>query len=326
MTMADLYCSLESFDYPTGSLEYDRCNGYDLQWGSMEEFTLWLQEEASKSIKLVSCGLNTNDEIPRDHQWVFCRKFVCARNSVDLLSDLEGMCPCQLQIKAYQGTSIVLGLYNANHSHNIPQKKSLHLSEDTLSQIDSLFGSRKGNYKSLPQASPGPTRISSPKNGSSPGPLSSEFDEEDENEAEPIGSKSRDSEVGHTDAYDATIITTISSQIQILAARFSNEPPPPVTQAIFALKLAVDAVISELQLEKSILTDQFPSQTTMVTPSTAGPWVENIQMSASNTGGIPTAVKRKMYGDEGDAPGERPGKLTKSGTGQPAQHPYVIYS
>ncbi|KAH9039172.1 hypothetical protein EDB84DRAFT_1246625, partial [Lactarius hengduanensis] len=113
-----------------GSITYDRENGYDLEWESIDEFHQWREnEQRAHGIELrlaqtVSSGGSA--------VYTASRLYVCARQGTggdtgyqrktDRKSRkehkrLDTGCPCQVKIKIYPDTLTILGRYVPDHSH-----------------------------------------------------------------------------------------------------------------------------------------------------------------------------------------------------------------
>jgi hypothetical protein len=142
-----------------GSITYDRENGFNLEWDSIESFKDWLDnEQTTQSIelklskiahgKLLVCTTN--------------QTFRCTRNGTGGRSKYQkkttrerrieskriaGGCPCFVQIKTYPHTDIVLGKYNSNHSHPIGMEnlKFIRMRDSTKEMIASMVRSGMNN-------------------------------------------------------------------------------------------------------------------------------------------------------------------------------------
>ena len=113
-----------------GSITYDRENGYDLEWESIDEFHQWHENEQrahGTELRLVhtasSCGsaLYTASQL-----WVCPRQGTGGEKDYQRKTNqksrkerkrLDGGCPCQVKIKVYAHTPTILGRYTPDHSH-----------------------------------------------------------------------------------------------------------------------------------------------------------------------------------------------------------------
>jgi hypothetical protein len=124
----------ESSETPTtskrkGSFNWDRENGWAMEWASIAEFEAWLREEQlAKSIELILSGTRTG-------KWLWTKKwtYVCSRQLSGGKSKYEKKypdrqrkidskktgCRCQLVIKHYPDTLTILGRYAEEHDHEI---------------------------------------------------------------------------------------------------------------------------------------------------------------------------------------------------------------
>lgn len=98
-----------------------------MSWGSWEEFFLFLaQEEASKCIELRKVSVKTGAD-----RYLERIAYVCAWSGTGGVKSYEKKhpnwsrkvpskgtdCPCELVIKTYHNTPMVLGRYCADHNH-----------------------------------------------------------------------------------------------------------------------------------------------------------------------------------------------------------------
>ena len=112
-----------------GSMPYNQKNGYNLEWESRADFNNWLTHEQ------VAIGIEiqvSKTQASKLHLYSTCKTFCCARNRTGGKShyvkkmacerktdskQIEGRCPCFVQIKTYPDTNTILGKYNQDHSH-----------------------------------------------------------------------------------------------------------------------------------------------------------------------------------------------------------------
>ncbi|EDR01871.1 uncharacterized protein LACBIDRAFT_332839 [Laccaria bicolor S238N-H82] len=120
-----------------GTFEYDRENGYDLQWDSWAEMESFVcAEEERKNIELVRKEIWRNKR--PNKRWVETHYFVCARQGAGGASKYtkkkpgwtrsvplkRTRCDCRLTVKTYPGMSVVLGAYQSEHMHMIGQENA----------------------------------------------------------------------------------------------------------------------------------------------------------------------------------------------------------
>jgi hypothetical protein len=114
-----------------GSITYDREeNGYNLEWESRADFNEWLTHkqmatgieiQISKTQKSKLHDLySTCETLHYAHNTTggkshYVKKMMCERKINS--KQIEGGCPCFVQIKTYPHTNTVLGKYYHNHSH-----------------------------------------------------------------------------------------------------------------------------------------------------------------------------------------------------------------
>ncbi len=114
-----------------GSITYDReVSGYNLEWESRAKFNKWLTyEQATIGIKI---GLSKTRHSKNKSLYLTCETFHCVCNGTGGKShymkkitceqkienkQIEGGCPCLIQIKTYPHTNTILGKYDHDHSH-----------------------------------------------------------------------------------------------------------------------------------------------------------------------------------------------------------------
>ena len=113
-----------------GSITYDRENGFDLEWESIDEFHQWREnEERAHGIEI---RLAHTESSWGSTVYTGSRLWVCSRNgtggdthykrTTDRKSRKEHKrlndgCPCQVKIKSYPHTLTILGKYTPDHSH-----------------------------------------------------------------------------------------------------------------------------------------------------------------------------------------------------------------
>ena len=115
-----------------GSMTYDReQNGFNLEWESRDDFSNWLwleQKEMGIELRVSKVRKSQARELRYSSnetfsctrngtggKKVYVKKTTCERK-IDS-KQIEGGCPCFVQIKTYPNTETILGKYNRNHSH-----------------------------------------------------------------------------------------------------------------------------------------------------------------------------------------------------------------
>src|SRR5882762_9934524 len=114
-----------------GSIMYDwEENGYNLEWETRANFNTWLshkQKALGIEIRIAKTQLSKAQQV-----YLTCETFRCACNSCGGLKpyekktmqerkigskQIQGGCPCYIQIKTYPNTDTILDKYEFNHSH-----------------------------------------------------------------------------------------------------------------------------------------------------------------------------------------------------------------
>ncbi len=114
-----------------GSITYDReKNSYNLEWESRADFKRWLKHKQNAigvEIWLAKTWVSTTHDL-----YLMCNTFHCAWNGTGGVKaykkkmacerkidtkQINGGCPCYIQIKTYPHTDAILGKYDFNHSH-----------------------------------------------------------------------------------------------------------------------------------------------------------------------------------------------------------------
>jgi len=120
-----------AFSSKIGSMTYDRKeNGYNLKWESRAEFNDWLtHEQAAVGIEI---HVSKTQQSKVRQLYSTCETFRCVHNRTGGKShyvkktmrerkidpkQIEGGCPCFIQIKTYPHTHTILGKYHPDHSH-----------------------------------------------------------------------------------------------------------------------------------------------------------------------------------------------------------------
>ena len=112
-----------------GSITYDQNeNCYNLKWESRDDFDRWLTNEQDAHgieihISKVQCGKQLY--LSSETFCCICNKTWGVKHYEKKTAwerkieskQIEGRCPCYVQIKMYPHTSIVLGKYEDKHSH-----------------------------------------------------------------------------------------------------------------------------------------------------------------------------------------------------------------
>lgn len=111
-----------------GGFEYDRATGkFELQWGSLAEFDIWREDQE----RTYSIELRLAETKPAGTFFLWKRTYKCARNGspddwgyqkkfpdrIQKLPSKRIGCSCQLSVKAYPGTTVLLGHYIQAHNH-----------------------------------------------------------------------------------------------------------------------------------------------------------------------------------------------------------------
>ena len=110
-----------------GSFTYDRENGFNLEWDSIEAFRDWFdKEQMAQAIELklsktthVSALFTTSRTFRCTRKGTGGSKYQRKTTREQRMESkrIAGGCPCVVQIKMYPHTGTVLGKYNLNHSH-----------------------------------------------------------------------------------------------------------------------------------------------------------------------------------------------------------------
>jgi len=123
-----------------GSITYDRKNGYDLEWETIEEFHQWRENEQRAHAIEIHVGKTVPSKgsaLYTDYQvWVCSCQGTGGEKVFDKQTDrkakkegkhLPSGCPCQVTIKIYLHTSTVLGKYVHEHSHPTGKDNLKHI-------------------------------------------------------------------------------------------------------------------------------------------------------------------------------------------------------
>jgi hypothetical protein len=114
-----------------GSMTYDREErGYNLEWESRADFNEWLTHEQAAigiEIRVSKTRVSKTRELYSTYETFCCARNGTGGNKIYVKKTarerkidskrIEGGCLCQIQIKTYPHTNIVLGKYNHDHSH-----------------------------------------------------------------------------------------------------------------------------------------------------------------------------------------------------------------
>jgi hypothetical protein len=112
-----------------GSFNWDRENGWTLEWASIAKFEAWLKnEQLSNSIEFVRSSTKTG-------KWLWTKRwtYVCSRQMSGgqkkydkkhpdwqrKIDSKKTGCRCQIEIKHYPHTLTILGRYAEKHDHEI---------------------------------------------------------------------------------------------------------------------------------------------------------------------------------------------------------------
>lgn len=138
-----------------GSFEHDLASGkYGLQWKNMSEMESWKKDEEEK--KTVEFITTKYKSAQHGTEWLWTRKyiFICSRAESGgkkhyqkkhawdrAIPSKKIGCPCRLTVKTYPNTQVVLGLYNAEHSHETGNVNSrfTRLRKEDRQEIESLL-------------------------------------------------------------------------------------------------------------------------------------------------------------------------------------------
>ena len=111
-----------------GGFEYDRASGnFELQWGSLAEFDTWREDQE----RTHSIELKIAETKPVGIHFLWKRIYKCTwRGSPDDSGYQKKFpdwirkhpskwigCHCQVEVKAYPGTTVLLGHYTEGHNH-----------------------------------------------------------------------------------------------------------------------------------------------------------------------------------------------------------------
>ena len=137
-----------------GSMTYDReQNGFNLEWGSRDDFSNWLRlEQKEMGIELRVSKVRKSQA--QELRYSSNETFSCTRNGTggkkvyvkkttrERKIDskwIEGGCPCFVQIKTYPDTETILGKYNCDHSHptGVDNLKYIRIRFNTRELIES---------------------------------------------------------------------------------------------------------------------------------------------------------------------------------------------
>ena len=123
-----------------GSINYDWENGHDTEWELMEEFHQWREnEERAHGIELRlvhTVSSNGSAVYTASQLWVCSRqgtggeknyKRTTERKSRVERKRLGEGCPCQVRIKIYPHTPMILGKYSPEHSHQTGKSNLKHV-------------------------------------------------------------------------------------------------------------------------------------------------------------------------------------------------------
>ena len=138
------------------SYEYDLAHGYNLKWGNQSELDAWLRKETeSKTIEFVRKEIRRNKDQTTSRQWNERHIYVCGRGFTGgkkvytkkhtwtrkvPLKHTTG-CPCRLTIAYYPHTTMLLGKYNDEHTHELGNQNARFtcLPKDTREEIERLL-------------------------------------------------------------------------------------------------------------------------------------------------------------------------------------------
>jgi hypothetical protein len=145
-----------------GSFIYDKEKGlFPMEWPSIEEFYAWLEEEQIDSS--IEFSKSTSDT-KGGPLWTERRRFVCSRGRSGGESKYEVKhpererkipskklnCRCNIVIKRYPHTPIVLGHYNPIHDHEVgtPNIQYIRLSRRARERMRTLL-MRKVDHREI---------------------------------------------------------------------------------------------------------------------------------------------------------------------------------
>ena len=112
-----------------GSFNWDQENGWAMEWPNFGEFEAWLKEEQlDKSIEFILSSTK-----PGKWLWSKRRTYVCSHQMSEGHKEYEKKhpdgeckfdskktsCCCQIKIKHYPHTQVILGCYTKEHDHEI---------------------------------------------------------------------------------------------------------------------------------------------------------------------------------------------------------------
>jgi hypothetical protein len=140
-----------------GSFNYDMSRGeYPLQWSDLNAFEDWRRdEEIADCIELIS-----STTTPGNSLWTKRRRYVCGRALSGGKSKYELKhperyhkaskktgCGCQVIIKQYPHTPIILGRYDSTHDHPIGVENLVYtrMSHEARERINKLLAQKINN-------------------------------------------------------------------------------------------------------------------------------------------------------------------------------------
>ncbi len=141
-TQADLSQVLDfgngaDFRPAQGSFKYDQeSGGYDISWQSLADFDGWRQEQK----RVDSIDLSLADSECSGHHYSWKRVYRCSRRGSGGIKPYDKKyparirkfgpkwigCPCKVDVKAYPGTTVLLGRYLKTHNHPIGMQNLIY--------------------------------------------------------------------------------------------------------------------------------------------------------------------------------------------------------
>jgi hypothetical protein len=138
-----------------GSFNSDRNHGYPHEWPTMEAFQEWRRsEERAHTIELRVAKVEYGAETLGRTLWTKKHVYRCARQRIRQKADQKKHperqqkvlrkgtgCRCQIVIKSYPHTPIVLGRYLTDHNHELGADNMIYtrLSDGSRQQIKSML-------------------------------------------------------------------------------------------------------------------------------------------------------------------------------------------
>lgn len=109
-----------------GSFNWDRENGWAIEWPNIAEFEIWLKEEQlAKTVEFVLSSTKTGNWLWTEKQTYVCSRQISGglkKQHSDQQFKIDSKktgCRCQVVIKHYPHTLTILGCYTEEHDYEI---------------------------------------------------------------------------------------------------------------------------------------------------------------------------------------------------------------